>query len=220
MNYEEAFPSRFLRGIDIDIDGELTLTVEKVSTEIIDKVKLLLSFERQAKQVVCNRTNAEAMKLMFGPETDEWVGKRVTLFAPRLPNHFEGHPTPQIRIRGSPDIKAPLRASITRGSGARKKIILVEVIPTGTATGTAKASAKSNPPARSDDPITPDVAKIAAWSAFKSAHPAAPRSEGEKYVAEEFGRVVDDMFPNRSRDLTVEEWDRVRLDGPRRFTAM
>jgi hypothetical protein len=110
--------------------------------EIDEKMKAVLSFEGTKKSMVLNRTNAEALKLMFGRETDAWLGKRVTIFPATMKDPFSGDEnatTTAIRVRGSPDITAPQSATIQRG----RKAIRVSVVPTGKA-----AAAKAHPPPR------------------------------------------------------------------------
>ncbi len=45
-----------------------------------------------------NRTNGECLKAMFGRDTGEWIGKRVTLY----PAEYQGETA--IRVKGSPDM--------------------------------------------------------------------------------------------------------------------
>lgn len=43
-------------------------------------VKPVIYFDGSDKGFACNKTNAEAIVSMYGPETDEWIGKRITLY--------------------------------------------------------------------------------------------------------------------------------------------
>jgi hypothetical protein len=45
--------------------------------------KPVLYFVGSEKGFVCNKTNASAIEGMYGPETDDWIGKRITLYPDR-----------------------------------------------------------------------------------------------------------------------------------------
>lgn len=107
VNYDELFPGRFLKA-GILKGHDVTLKIAAVRTEDLPsetggmKVKGILAFEGKKMELVLNRTNGEAIKAMFGPTLANWIGKRITLF----PDEFNGEPC--LRVRGSPDIKAPI----------------------------------------------------------------------------------------------------------------
>ncbi len=120
MDYEKLFPGRFLKSADLP-DRGATLEIKAVRSEEIDgKPKAVLSFQRTKKEMVMNRTNAESIKLMFGRETDGWVGKHITIFPATIADPFNGGSTKAIR-----------------------KTIKVSVVPTGKA---AKPNGKRQAP--------------------------------------------------------------------------
>lgn len=138
MDYEKLFPGRFLKSAEMD-GRDWTLEIKGIRSEEIDgKPKAILSFNGTKKEVVMNRTNAEALKLMFGRETNDWIGKRVTLFPATIADPFNGGTTKAIRVRGSPDISKPASAEVQRG----RKTIKVQVVPTAV----RKAGAQRAPP--------------------------------------------------------------------------
>jgi len=49
------------------------------------------------KQMVCNKTNGTTLGEMFGNETDDWIGKEITLIVQSV--DFAGKSTPAIRIK-------------------------------------------------------------------------------------------------------------------------
>src|SRR5258708_37310191 len=127
MNYEKLFPGRFIKSADFD-GKDVNLVIVAVRAEDIeDKPKAVMTFEHTKKEMVLCRTNAEALKLMWGPETNNWVGKRVTLFPAVIKDPFGDGEITAIRVRGSPDLKEPASATIQRG----RKTIKVAVRPTG-----------------------------------------------------------------------------------------
>lgn len=128
MDYEKLFPGRFLKSADLD-NRDVTLEIKAVRAEDIDgKPKAVVSFQGTKKELVMNRTNAEAVKLMFGRETNDWLGKKVTIYPVTIPDPFNpGGTTRAIRVRGSPHITQADSATVQRG----KKTIKVSVVPTG-----------------------------------------------------------------------------------------
>ncbi len=108
LDYDALFPGRFIKAGDFK-GHDVTLTIANVRLEDLpndaggNKVKGIIAFEGKKKEWVLNRTNGEALKAMWGRDTGEWIGKRVTLY----PAPFNGDDL-AIRVRGSPDLKAPL----------------------------------------------------------------------------------------------------------------
>jgi hypothetical protein len=142
MDYETLFPGRFVKSVDLK-GKDATVTIKGVRAEDIDgKTKAVITFEETKKEWVVNRTNAEAIKLMFGRETDEWLGKRITIYSATIADPFNGGNTTAIRVRGSPDISKAASATVQRG----RKSIKVSVAPTGKSTKANHKAAKHSPP--------------------------------------------------------------------------
>ena len=61
--------------------------------------KRLSSFSsRDGKPLVCNGTNWDVIEALYGPESDDWIGKCITLW--RDPSvKFKGKRTGGIRVR-------------------------------------------------------------------------------------------------------------------------
>ena len=129
MDFELLYPSKYLKAADLG-DREVTKTIGAVKLEDLEgvdgtkKQKVIVTFKDAKKQWVMPRTCGEALRLMFGKETNAWTGKRVTLYSRKVDSF--GEEVDAVRVRGSPDIKAPIKEVVPRG---RKKII-VDVIPT------------------------------------------------------------------------------------------
>jgi hypothetical protein len=102
IDWDELYPGRFLKATDFK-GKNVTLKIKEVNLEELvgDKgaqVKGVVSFEKTEKQLALNKTNGICLKDMFGKKVQEWVGKRVTLFA----SVWNGEEC--IRVYGSPDI--------------------------------------------------------------------------------------------------------------------
>lgn len=106
MDFDLLFPGRFLKAADLR-GKEMTLTITAVVTDELpsdkgSEIKGLVSFQGAKKQLVLNKTNGLCLKQMFGRESDDWIGKRVTIW----PTTFNDEPC--IRVKGSPDIEADM----------------------------------------------------------------------------------------------------------------
>lgn len=133
MDASLLHPSRFLKAAEFK-GKDVTYTVRAVELEELEsddgkkKTKGIMSFVETGKQLVINRTNSDCFKAMFGRETDNWVGKRVTLWGAPYFDSFTKENIVAVRVRGSPDIAAPVSATIKL---ARKKASTVTMQKTG-----------------------------------------------------------------------------------------
>jgi hypothetical protein len=88
-----------------DLDGrDVTLTIKKVvAGELTGEQgrkskKPIIHFEKTPKKLAANNTNCKTIAQLFGShETNDWVGKRITLF-PTTTN-FGGNTVDCIRVR-------------------------------------------------------------------------------------------------------------------------
>ena len=103
MKLTEMFPSNLLKAADVsDAGGEMPLTIARIEMKEFDtdnggKERKPIIFFANDKQMVCNKTNGTALAEMFGNETDEWLGKSITLIVQNV--DFAGKSTPAIRIK-------------------------------------------------------------------------------------------------------------------------
>jgi hypothetical protein len=116
MNINDMFPSNWLKAGDIPEDENLVLTIKSVEIEEVgqgdDKEqKPVCYFEETEKGLVLNKTNATAVAEQHGPDTREWTGKRIALFATEV--DFKGKSTLAIRVR----LRAPKKQLTAAGAG-------------------------------------------------------------------------------------------------------
>lgn len=95
-----------------------------------DKVIVYFKESKSGRGWLLNRTNCEALKALWGRETDAWLGKHVTLFAQqvRVGKKME----PGIRVKGSPDLTESLTFELKL---PRKKAVLTTLVPTAKTNG-------------------------------------------------------------------------------------
>lgn len=108
MNVNDAFPSKFLKASDIG-DAQPTVTIKDVVMEDIGEDRRpVLYFAGKDKGIVLNKTNATNISGAYGPDTDEWTGKKVVLFTAWV--DFQGKSVEAIRIRPARDNGKPATA--------------------------------------------------------------------------------------------------------------
>lgn len=100
MNISTAYPSNYLKADDLN-GKSVTVVIQKVELEEIgqgrDKErKPVLYFRGKDKGVVLNKTNANTITKLYGGETDEWVGKAITLVPREV--EFQGEMVLSIRV--------------------------------------------------------------------------------------------------------------------------
>ena len=113
MNINEAFPSDYLKASDL---GNKLVTVEIETVELVDvgqgrdkEQKILIRFAGKQKGLICNKTNAGTITKLYGPETDGWIGQKVTLQAREV--EFAGEMVWAIRVSlQKPAAAAPVPA--------------------------------------------------------------------------------------------------------------
>lgn len=101
MNVNDLFPSKYLKAHDLG--GKVfTLTIRDVTLEDVghgaeQERKLTLAFEKATKMMLLNRTNAMIIASLYGPETDAWLGKAVTVYSARIKAFGAWHDALRIR---------------------------------------------------------------------------------------------------------------------------
>jgi hypothetical protein len=88
------------RQVTAAIEGFRTQTMEDLKKEI--KNKGIIRLKHAKKEWVLNTTNIKCLMAMFGDETDDWIGRAITLYPIKEPKSDSGL---AIRVYGSPDIK-------------------------------------------------------------------------------------------------------------------
>lgn len=118
-----------------------TLTINRVTLEKVeslkvnddqgagktkDRIVVYFAESKSERGWLLNRTNAECLKEMWGRETNEWIGKKVTLYTTNV--RVGPKVEPGIRVKGSPDLQAPLTFDLKL---PRKKPTPCTLQPTG-----------------------------------------------------------------------------------------
>jgi hypothetical protein len=131
VDWDELYPGRFLKAGEFK-GQKVTLRIASVRIEelIGDKgpqVKGVIAFEQTEKQWALNKTNGFCLREMFGRKVQEWVGKRVTLFA----GMWDGEEC--IRVWGSPDIANDMEVTVALPRKRPFKMPMHKMLPKGAA---------------------------------------------------------------------------------------
>jgi hypothetical protein len=82
------FPSRYLKAEDLP--GTVILTIKNVAWETMhdqdgaEVEKPVVYFDENPKALVLNKTNADTLSHLYGNESDNWNGERVTLMTVKV----------------------------------------------------------------------------------------------------------------------------------------
>lgn len=86
-HYRSMFDNQYLGAWDL-AGQDRTLTIAKVvGVDVVGsggtknkKPVLTFAEAKSGKGFVCNKTNAKVIAQLYGPDTADWIGKRVTLY--------------------------------------------------------------------------------------------------------------------------------------------
>ena len=102
MRMRDALPGKYLVGDDLD--GDVTVTIERVVLEPFRDPRTRLAtrqavmyFLRAKRGLIVNRTNWRAIAELYGDESDNWTGKRITLISTMVDAY--GKQTRAVRVR-------------------------------------------------------------------------------------------------------------------------
>ncbi len=82
--YRSMFDRKYLASFDLGGEDR-TVTIESVKPDTLKNAngqqkKIILRLEGQERPMVCNRTNADTICGMYGKNTNEWIGKQITIY--------------------------------------------------------------------------------------------------------------------------------------------
>jgi hypothetical protein len=88
MKISTLFPSKYVKAADLE-GRTVTLTIRGLTVEEMghgsEKERVpVLYFEVTKKGLVLNRTNAVIIAALYGDETDNWVGQRISIYPTKV----------------------------------------------------------------------------------------------------------------------------------------
>ncbi len=115
---KDMYPSKWMSAKDLDGEDKV-VTIRRIEEETIaqeDKWVLYFDLRQSTKGLVLNQTNAKTIAKLHGEDSDEWIGKSITLFPTEV--DFKGDQVEAIRVRS----KAP-KSPGAKPSAAPAKIV-------------------------------------------------------------------------------------------------
>lgn len=99
MDISQVFPSKFLAHADLK-GQDHTLTIRGITMEEVGRgdIKPVVYFQGATKGMVFNKTNSNTVAHFLGNETDNWVGKQITIGVAWAQNP-NGEQVQTIRVR-------------------------------------------------------------------------------------------------------------------------
>ncbi len=98
MRKSDAFPTKFVATADLQ-GRPITLMIERITSEEIgdhDR-KPVIYFGGMAKGLALNLTNWNSVEILYGGETDGWIGKQIELYPAKT--DYKGEVVDCIRVR-------------------------------------------------------------------------------------------------------------------------
>ena len=112
MNANTLMPKEYLSGADVydtknkSISLSATISgLKRVTVGTDNEERWALTFEHTERKLTLNKTNLSKLIEMFGAETDDWIGKLISLFGSQT--MYQGKSVKAIRV-GEPDGGVPL----------------------------------------------------------------------------------------------------------------
>jgi arabinogalactan endo-1,4-beta-galactosidase len=104
MNINDAFPSNYLKASDLQ-GRNVVVTMDRVEWVTMGQgrdteQKMCVYFQGKEKGMILNKTNANNIAAMYGPETDHWSGRQIMLTESMV--DFQGRSVPALRVRSVP----------------------------------------------------------------------------------------------------------------------
>jgi hypothetical protein len=98
MNFDTLFPSKWMKASDLGDEPQI-LTIKDVDIEKMNdgETKPVVYFKGSTKGLVLNVTNGRVLADLYGSDTDDWVGKQISLVTSRT--DFQGRQVDCIRLQ-------------------------------------------------------------------------------------------------------------------------
>ena len=121
MLINEVFPSKYVKASDLQ-GREITVVIRVVAVEKMgEDRKLVVYFQGKEKGLVTNKTNANRIAMLYGDDTDQWIGREIVLGTDYV--EFQGKTVEAIRIKppvkraAAPTRETPRTPVVTQKNG-------------------------------------------------------------------------------------------------------
>ncbi len=114
MKMSEAFPSKYINAADLGERSHPVIIANVEMETLGEDRKPVLYFQGRKKGLALNKTNGGRIALLYGDDTDDWIGKEITLVAAEV--DFKGDTVMAVRIKPPPRRDGSVKAPVGNGS--------------------------------------------------------------------------------------------------------
>lgn len=118
VNINDAFPSKFLKASEVGKRPRKYIMKYVDQETVGTDQKLILYFQHEPKGLVLNKTNANAIAHLYGPDTDNWVGQGILLYSTMV--DYAGKPTEAIRTMPPMEDEQPQRRPVSQQAAPQR----------------------------------------------------------------------------------------------------
>lgn len=89
-HWKQSFDYKYTGAYELQPNEEKVVTIKKVCKEEVNSTDgkksmcLVAYFEESSKPMVLNKTNCKTIEKIYSPFTDDWIGKKITVFAQKV----------------------------------------------------------------------------------------------------------------------------------------
>lgn len=119
-------PTMTIAKVQLEKVESMKVSDDEGAGKVRDRIVVYFAESKSGRGWLLNRTNAECLKELWGRETEQWIGKRVTLCTMQV--RVGPKMEPGIRVKGSPELTEPRQFQLKL---PRKKATPMTLVPTG-----------------------------------------------------------------------------------------
>lgn len=115
-HWKTNFDYKYTGAYELQPNEERIVTIKKVCKEEVNSTDgkksmcLVAYFNESSKPMVLNKTNCKTIEKIYSPFTDEWIGKKITVFAQKVKAF--GDVVDALRIRPTKPIEKEIDYSV------------------------------------------------------------------------------------------------------------
>lgn len=115
-HWKQAFDYKYTGAYELQPNEEKVVTIKKVCKEEVNSTDgkksmcLVAYFNESSKPMVLNKTNCKTIEKLYSPFTEEWIGKKITVFAQKVKAF--GDTVDALRIRPTRPIEKAIDYSV------------------------------------------------------------------------------------------------------------
>ena len=121
---EDRYEGNFLEGSDLPEGKRLSITIEEVIPPGTEKdssgkviLKAIIAFKGAKKRMILGKTSYGVLKVLFGKDETQWIGKQIDLMRRYLPSKFAFGVHNEMCVRVVPPDGTPLPGKVIKYLG-------------------------------------------------------------------------------------------------------